>query len=159
MHVQKLKAMTPLFVNNTIAINASADKVWDVLTNPEQTRKYMFGCEALSDYQPGSPLTWEGNFGGQHMVAVKGHVVDIRPGEYLAYTVIDPNNTAIADVPENYLTVTYKLTENNGTTTLDVSQGDFSKVAEGEKRYKDAHNNGEGWKPILVQIKAIAEGV
>lgn len=150
---------TPLFVNNTITINAPASKVWDVLTNPEQTKKYMFGCEALSDYKPGSALTWEGNFGGQHMVAVKGHVVDISPREYLAYTVIDPNNPAIADIPENYLTVTYTLTETNGATVLDVSQGDYSKVADGEKRYQDSYNNGEGWNPILVQIKAIAEGI
>lgn len=150
---------TPLFINNTVTINAPAGKVWDVLTLPEHTKKYMFGCEALSDYKPGSPLTWEGTFGGQHMVAVKGHVVDIKPGEYLAYTVIDPNNASMADVPENYLTVTYTLTEKDGATVLDVSQGDYATVADGEKRYKDSYNNGEGWNPILVQIKAIAEGM
>lgn len=148
----------PLEVKNDIKINAPADKVWDALVNPEQTKKYMFGCEAISNWQPGDPLIWKGNFNGQELIAVKGNVVSITPGSHLAYTVIDPNNPNIADKPENYLTVTYNIQEQGGTTLLSVSQGDYSKVDDGEKRYKDTYNNGEGWMPILVQIKSIAEG-
>jgi len=61
------------------------------------------------------------------------------------------------DKPENYLTVTYKLSVENGQTVLTVTQGDYSKVADGEKRYKESYNNGEGWNPILVEIKKLAE--
>ena len=147
----------PLYVDSSISINAPAEKVWDMLTNPQQTKRYMFGCEALSDYQPGSPLTWEGDFNGVHMVAVKGWVVAIEPGSFLEYTTIDPNNPDMPDVPENYVHVTYTLTEANGTTRLDVRQGNFSTVALGQKRYEESRNNGEGWKPVLDQIKALCE--
>ena len=75
----------------------------------------------------------------------------------LAYTTIDPNST-IADIPENYLTVTYALAEDNGQTVLTVTQGDFATVANGQQRYTETYNNGEGWNPILVQIKALVEG-
>ncbi len=150
---------TPLFVNSTITINAPADKVWDALTDPEQTKKYMFGCAATSDYNVGSPLTWEGIFDGQLFIAVVGHIVAIVPNKQLIYTTFDPNDPAIEDIPANYLTVTYTLTEENGQTRLDVNQGDFSTVANSEKRYNDARNNGEGWNPILVQIKALVESV
>jgi len=75
----------------------------------------------------------------------------------LSYTTIDPNS-AIADIPENYLTVTYSLKEENGQTIFTVTQGDYSKAADGEKRYKEAYNNGEGWNPILVEIKKLVEG-
>jgi hypothetical protein len=51
------------------------------------------------------------------------------------------------------------LTENHGETMLKVSQGDYSTVAEGERRYKESYNNGEGWNPILVQIKALCEAI
>jgi len=44
----------PLLIKNTIVINAPASKVWDALVNPEQTKKYMFGCETICDWQPGS---------------------------------------------------------------------------------------------------------
>jgi uncharacterized protein YndB with AHSA1/START domain len=149
--------MKPLEIINTISINASADKVWDMLTKPENTAKYMFGCKTVSDWKKGSSLLWEGEWEGKKMIFVKGIIADIQPGKSLAYTVIDPNNPNIPDIPENYLTVTYKLTAENGKTTLTVTQGDYSKVAEGEKRYTESYNNGEGWNPILVQIKKFAE--
>jgi uncharacterized protein YndB with AHSA1/START domain len=146
----------PLVVTNTITIHAPASKVWDALTNPEQTKKYMFGCEALSDWKPGSPLIWKGTFNGVEMIAVKGNVVSIAPPKSLVYTVIDPNNPKIPDLPENYLTITCDLTEQNGQTTLEVSQGDYSTVAEGPSRYQHTVDGG-GWDPILVQIKALCE--
>jgi uncharacterized protein YndB with AHSA1/START domain len=146
----------PLVVKNTITIHAPASKVWDALVNPEQTKKYMFGCEALSDWKPGSPLIWKGNFNGVEMVAVKGNVVSIEPGKSLVYTVIDPNNPKIPDLPENYLTISCRLTEQNGQTTLEASQGDYSTVADGANRYKDTVDGG-GWDPILTQIKTLCE--
>jgi len=149
--------MLALTVKNTITINASAANVWDALVNPEQTKKYMFGCETVSDWKAGSPLIWKMMHEGKEFIPVKGNIVEIRPEKYLAYTVIDPNNPAIADVPENYLTVEYALEETGGQTMLTVTQGDYNKVADGQKRYEETYNNGEGWNPILVQIKQILE--
>jgi uncharacterized protein YndB with AHSA1/START domain len=146
----------PLIVKSTITIDAPAAKVWDALTNPEQTKKYMFGCEALSTWKPGSPLIWKGNYNGTEMVFVKGDVISIQPGRSLVYTTIDPNNQTIPDIPENYLTVTCDLTEKDGHTLLEVSQGDYSTVASGPERYKHTVDGG-GWDPILVQIKALCE--
>lgn len=149
--------MSSLHITNTILINAPIAKVWDALVNPEETKKYMFGCEALSDWNIGSPLTWEMIYEGKPFVAVKGHIVDIQPEKYLAYTVIDPNSTTVIDLPENYLTVTYSLSSENGQTILTVTQGDYSKVADGNKRYLESYNGGEGWNPILVLIKDLLE--
>lgn len=148
--------MTPLLVKNTIIINAPVSKVWDALTNPSQTKKYMFGCEALSDWRKGSPLTWEMIHEGKPFVAVKGTIIDIEPNKRLVYTTIDPH-AAIKDDPENYLTVTYLLSSDNGKTSLTVTQGDYTKVADGERRYTEAYNNGEGWNPILMEIKKMLE--
>ena len=146
----------PLMVISNITINAPASKVWDALTNPEQTKKYMFGCETISDWKVGSPLLWQANYEGKDTVFVKGNIVSIEPEKLLAYTTFDPNST-IQDVPSNYLTVTYELTEENGQTYLTVTQGDYSKVADSEKRYNEAYNDGEGWNPILIEIKKLAE--
>lgn len=148
--------MAKLQIENTITINAPASKVWEVLTQPEQTKKYMFGCETVSDWQPGSPLLWQMQHEGKDFVPVKGHVLAIEPEKFLAYTVFDPH-TSIPDLPENYLTVTYALASENGQTNLTLTQGDFKTVANGEKRYQEMHNNGEGWNPVLRQVKEIAE--
>ena len=47
-----------MIVQNTITINAPIEKVWQALVDPEMTRIYMYGCEALSDWKPGIPLLW-----------------------------------------------------------------------------------------------------
>ncbi len=146
--------MEPLLVKSTITINAPAEKVWDALVKPEYTKKYMFGCETISDWKVGSELLWQLEYEGKDMVAVKGVIVDIQPAKFLAYTTIDPS---MPDIPENYLTVTYELVAEDGQTTLNVTQGDYNKVAEGERRYEEAFNDGEGWNPILVEIKKLVE--
>jgi uncharacterized protein YndB with AHSA1/START domain len=147
---------TELFVKNSVVIEAPASRVWDALINPEKTKKYMFGCETVSDWNKGSSLLWKGSYEGKEMVFVKGEIIDIKPEKFLAYTTIDPNST-IDDVSENYLTVTYDLKEENGKTVLSVTQGDYSKVAEGERRYQESYNGGEGWDPILKEIKKLVE--
>jgi uncharacterized protein YndB with AHSA1/START domain len=115
----------------------------------------MFGCETVSDWKIGSPLLWKGVHDGREMVFVKGSIVDIKPGKFLAYTTIDPNSE-IADVPENYLTVTYELAAENGKTILTVTQGDYLTVSNGEKRYNETIQGG-GWEPILKEIKKLVE--
>ena len=141
---------------NTIHINASNQNVWDALVNPSKTKVYMFGCETISDWKIGSDLLWEGSYEEQKMIFVKGKVLVFEPHQKLVYTVFDPNST-MEDIPENYLSVTYTLEEKDGGTLFTVTQGDYSKVADGERRYQEAFNNGEGWNPILVAIKKLVE--
>jgi len=148
--------MKELIVKNSIIINADAAKVWNILTNPGQTKKYMFGCETVSDWKQGSALLWQGMHQGKEMVFVKGHILEIVPGRLLKYSVIDPN-ASYPDIPENYLSVEYRLEKQNGSTVLTVIQDGFEDAAEGRKRFEDSYNNGEGWNPILLQIKKIAE--
>jgi Uncharacterized conserved protein len=142
-------------VTTSITINAPAAKVWDALVNPNQTKKYMFGCEPITDWKPGSLLLWRGVFDGKQLDAVKGYVVKIEPNRYLEYTAIDPNST-IPDIPENYLTITYDLQEKDGQTRFTVTQGYYAKVADGEHRYNDTMAEG-GWEGILRQIKKLVE--
>ena len=148
--------MNKKIVTNSITIKATASRVWDALTNPEQTKKYMFGCETVSDWKTGSSLLWKGSYEGNEMIFVKGFILDIQPNRILKYTVIDPNAT-YPHSPENHLNVTYELSEQTGLTTLTVSQDGFENAADGEKRYTDVYNNGEGWNPILVEIKKLIE--
>lgn len=145
------------YIQNSVQINASAEKVWRALTDRTETKKYMFGCEAVSDWKTGSELLWKGQHEGKEMVFVKGHITEIQPMKKLSYTVFDPNNQDIPDLPENYLTVTYALKPTEAGILLEVTQGDYSKVADGERRYNESYNGGEGWNPILLQIKQIVE--
>lgn len=143
-------------VRNTIKIKASLARVWQTITDPTLTPRYMFGCAAVSTWQPGSPLLWEGNYEGQTMVFVKGLVEEIQPPVLLKFSVIDPQAT-YEDIPANYLHVTYSLSQDDEGVTLTVVQDGFETAAEGEKRYIETYNQGLGWQPILDQIKKVAE--
>jgi len=144
-----------LTIDGEIIIDAPVAKVWDALTKPEWTRQYMFGCDVISDWKPGSPVLWKGSWEGNDMIFVKGFAVNVQPGKLIQYTVFDPNSS-LKDIPENYLTVTYILSNEDGHTKLVVSQGDFSKVGEGERRYKESMDGG-GWDNLLPKIKEVIE--
>jgi uncharacterized protein YndB with AHSA1/START domain len=145
-----------LYVKNSITINASPARVWDALTNPEQTKKYMFGCETVSDWKKGSLLEWKGQQDGKDIVYVKGDIIDIKPEKLLIYETID-TLSPIDETSEEFLKVTYELIPQGSLTVLNVTQCDYAKVNEGDRRYKEASNNGEGWNPILVEIKKLVE--
>ncbi len=148
--------MQNLTVENSIHIAAPVAQVWDVLVNSEHTKKYMFGCSVDSNWQVGSLLLWRMTHEGREIIPVKGTILEIIPSQRLKYTVIDPS-ASYPDIPENYLNVTYTLEEADEGMKLTITQDGFEGAAEGEKRYKDVSNNGEGWNPILVQMKEIAE--
>ena len=145
--------MVEAFMESRIVINVPAAKVWDALTNPEMTKHYMFGCEIVCDWKIGDSVLWKGAQDG--VTYVKGYLVAFEKEKTLTMTAIDPN-ASYEDIPENHLTATYQLTENNNTTLLEVKQGDYTKVAEGAKRYKDTMSFG-GWNTILESIKKLVE--
>lgn len=138
-----------------IDVDASAERVWAVLTKPEETAKYMFGCRTVSSWKVGEKLEWEGEAEGKKVVYVTGKILVLEPHRRFHYSVFDPNGT-YRDEPWNYLTVTYDLEPRGNGVRLSVSQGDYSKVEDGEKRWADT-THGEGWGGLLKQIKAQAE--
>jgi uncharacterized protein YndB with AHSA1/START domain len=145
--------MAELIIRHKLDVEAPVTSLWKILTENEFIQQYMFGCVAETDWKPGSPLLWKGAADGK--LYVKGKIVSIAPPRSLAYTIIDPNNPAISDIPENYLTVTYTLKERGGhAATLEIAQGDYSKVANGQQRYEESVGAGDF---ILQSIKKLAE--
>jgi len=144
-----------LKVVNTILIHAPLQKVWAAMTESEYTRKYMFNCSVETDWKVGSPVVWKMLHEGQEIIPVKGSVHAIDPGHSLTYTVIDPN-VGMEDIPENYLYVTYELSEEGGATRLTVTQGGYEHASNGAARYQEAVDAG-GWDSILAVIKELLE--
>jgi uncharacterized protein YndB with AHSA1/START domain len=144
--------MSALIIQKSIEVTAPVATLWKVLTDEQFIPQYMFGCNAETDWKPGSPLLWRGAADGK--VYVKGTIVSINPPRQLAYTIFDPNST-IPDVPENYLAMTYELRESgDGASTLEITQGDFALVADGQNRYR---HSLQGYDFILEGIKKLAE--
>lgn len=141
----------PRFHESSIHIDTPASRVWQVLTDSAYTTRYMFGCEIVSDWTIGGRFDWNGAADG--VIYVKGQLRAAEADRLLRYTMIDPHSS-LADVPENYLTMTCELTPDRGGTTLTMQMGDFTTVGDGAKRYNDTIAGGDG---MLVQLKAVAE--
>lgn len=122
------------------------------MTTPDMTVKYMFGCRVMSTWEPGATVDWIGTHEGREVTYVTGKCVTYRPNEELVYTVIDPA-AAYPLTPENHLVVTVKMTETGNKTHVQVTQGDYTTVADGEKRY----GHGNGWEGVLTAIKELVE--
>ena len=138
----------------SIHINALPDTVWMVLTNPDKIEQYMYGCRMERPWEEGHPVEYMVEQDGQPVLMVKGWVVRVEPPFYLEHTVFPAKSTTMEDVPENYLTVSYTIRVKGNETELTVTQKDFTKVAEGEKRYDSVVN---GWAGTLPKIKELAE--
>ena len=141
-----------LIFKYSIAINAPQNKVWDALINPEMTQQYMFGCVPITDWEVGSPLIWRGLADGVDYVI--GEVVAFVPESLLATTTFNPH-IGHADISENYLIGEYHLSHTDGLTTIDIVQGDFATVEDGQKRFEEAKG---AWDFALQKLKQLLEG-
>lgn len=144
--------MSELVIRKSIDVDAPVATLWKVLTDSEYIRQYMFGCNAETDWQPGSPLLWRSAADG--VVYVKGHVVRFEAPRSLEYTIFDPHSK-LADIPSNYLTMKCELRENGANgSILEITQGDFAAVEDGESRYR---HSMDGDDSVLLGIKRLAE--
>jgi uncharacterized protein YndB with AHSA1/START domain len=46
-------------------IEAPPKRVWTALTDPDEIEKYMFGSHVVTDWKPGSPIVWKGEYEGK----------------------------------------------------------------------------------------------
>jgi len=140
--------MTGLVARQSIFIRASPEMVWDALTDPEKIRQYLFGTQAISDWETGSPITWRGTYQGKSYED-KGVVLRSEPGKLLETTYWS-SMSGLADTPENYKVVRYDLIPDQDGTLVTVTQD--NNLSEEEK----VHSEGN-WKMVLEGLKALIE--
>jgi uncharacterized protein YndB with AHSA1/START domain len=140
--------MSGVIAHAEIEIAAPAANVWRALTDPEIVATYFFGAQVESDWQPGSSITWRGEFDGKSFED-NGEVLEVVPGRRLVLTHYSPL-TGLPDLPENYHTIAYELVERGNSTHLSLDQdnnGDEDEAA----RARD------NWTAMLGALKKVVE--
>ena len=137
-----------LVVTKSVFINVDPVAVWDALVNPKKIKQYLFGTETISDWKVGSRITYKGEWQGKQYED-GGTILQLVPGKIFQSTYWS-SMSGTEDKPENYATVTYELTEENGGTLLSLTQ-DNCKSEEQRKHLE------ENWGMVLEGLKKVAE--
>ena len=136
--------------STSLHIDASPDRVWQALTEPDLVRRYMHGTEMDADWREGGHVVWRGEWKGERYED-KGRVVAIRPPRMLSVTHWSPL-TGDPDTPEYYHLVTYDLDPlEDGRTLLTLTHGNSPSREAAEAMIET------GWRPVLEGLKQVAE--
>ena len=131
-----------------ITINAPAEKVWKALTDPEIIKKYFFGTNTETDWKKGHPIRFYGEWQGKKYQD-KGTILDIDKGKMIKYDYWS-SMSGIEDKPENYVIITYKLSQDDGKTRVEIIQENIPD----EKMREHSEQN---WKMVLDGLKKVVE--
>jgi uncharacterized protein YndB with AHSA1/START domain len=143
--------MTVFQASTSIDIDASADRVWQTLTDPDLVARYMHGTALDTDWTIGAPIVWRGDWQGKSYED-KGEVTAFDPPRRLAVTHWSPL-TGEPDEPANYHHVTYELEPlGEARTGLTLTHGNSPSQDAADSMVAD------GWTPTLQELKKVAEG-
>jgi uncharacterized protein YndB with AHSA1/START domain len=128
-------------------LNASIEKVWDALTNPEIVKRYFFGTNLMTDWQVGHKIAFTGEWDGK-AYEDKGIVQEYVPNQKAVYTYLS-SWSGLADAPENYQLITYEVNEVDNGTELTITQTNFDE--------EKAKHSEESWASIIEGMKKLVE--
>lgn len=130
-------------------IDATADRVWTALTDPDEVRQWFFGTEQRTDWRPGSPITWSGEYEGTPYED-KGTVVAVDEPHRFEVTHWSPLS-GTPDEPKSYHTLVYTLRDEDGRTEVTLTQDHNADQAEADR-------NAASWEQLLGALKKQVEG-
>jgi uncharacterized protein YndB with AHSA1/START domain len=140
--------MTDHVAHAEVEVSASPQQVWDALTDPEAISRFMFGAQVDTDWEEGSPITWTGEYDGTSFQD-KGEILEVAEARRLRMTHFSPLSGE-DDVPENYHTLDYRLTDEGDATRVTLDQ-------DGNDSEEQAEQFAANWQAMLVQLKEYVE--
>jgi uncharacterized protein YndB with AHSA1/START domain len=141
--------MTGHIARAEVIVDAKPNAIWDALTEPEQVRSWMVGTTVTTDWQVGSPITWQGEMNGKPYED-KGEVLEAEAPNRLSMTHYSPL-MGQEDRPENYHTVTYTLSPTrDGRTTVALEQ-------DGNESAEQAEQFSQNWQGMLESLRQTVE--
>lgn len=132
----------------TVLLNATPQRVYKALTDPEEIKKYLFGTNLQTDWKVGSKITYSGEWEGQKYED-KGEVVEVRENELL-HTTYFSAMSGKTDNPENYSNVIYKITPVGNQVILTAVQDNCK-----DEQARD--HSEQNWQSVLQLLKEVVE--
>lgn len=134
-----------------VTIDASLEAVWAALTRPRYVERWQYGSHLDTDWKVGRPLRFTTEWEGQ-VYEQWGTVISFDEPTTLRYSLFAPRPD-VADVPENYFTMTYELQRDADMTTVTITQLDPRVEGDDTQHEDDATN------PVLLALRDVAESI
>lgn len=138
-------------------LHASPAAIWRALTTPDLMKKYFLGADVESDFKPGSPITWHGEWKGKPFED-KGEILEVKPNQRLAFSHFSPM-AGKPDAPENYHRLEFELQpQANDTAQTRVTLSQSNMV--GGATASDTQHRAEyekNWTQVLDGLKKVTE--
>ena len=140
--------MNTLTLNLSFLINASSQKVWNALTDPNLVKQYFFGTNLQTTWKVGDPITFSGEWEGKSYVD-EGTILQIDAGKSVTYNYWS-SFSGKEDKPENYANIVYQLEDQGNQTKLTIQQDGIAD--------KDVLSHSEqNWKMVVNSMKELIE--
>jgi uncharacterized protein YndB with AHSA1/START domain len=129
-----------------IHIDASPERVWAALTDPQQTRLFWHGAQNHSTWQPGALWTSESDTGELYL---DGQIIAVESSRRMAHTMRFLQDVAAADEPPSLVEISIDAVHGGSRVRL-VNTG------LGPVSLENVSGAG-GWKHILSGLKTLLE--
>lgn len=129
-------------------VDASRERVWHALTDPDTISRFMFGTRVETDWREGSPIRYRGEWEGRPYED-KGTILEIVPGDRLVTSYYSPLSGK-PDEPASYQTVSYFLADDGDGTLVTITQDGCADDAEAERM-------SGNWSAVLASLKSVVE--
>ena len=127
-----------------IEIATTPERIWDAITDPQQTRQYFYGALSKSDWTVGSRWTSESEDGE---VYLDGEILEIDPPRRLVHTLhVVHEAAAAAEAPSR---IEFEITQIGNRCQLTVTHT-------GRGPATIEYTSG-GWNTILGGLKELLE--
>lgn len=131
----------------SIDFNAPKARVWKALTDPADIKQYFFGTNLITEWKIGGPIRFVGEWEGKSYED-KGTVLKFEPESILQYNYWS-SMSGKEDKPVNYQTITYRVTEKDGLTNVQILQDG---VTEETREHSE-----QNWKMMFEEIRRLVE--
>jgi uncharacterized protein YndB with AHSA1/START domain len=129
-----------------VEIEAPAEKVWDAIINPDQTRQYYYGGAFHADLRPGGSYVFDMEDGSQ---AIKGQILEVEPPRRLVATFSSQWDDAMRAEPPSR--VTWEVEQRGAMSVVTVVHDQLEDAPVTYERVSS------GWSPILTGLKTFVE--
>jgi len=137
----------------SVHIQASQSVVWDALTRPELVKRYFFGTVMTTDWKPGSPVTFRGEWEGQAYEDV-GTVLTYDAPNSLSFNYWS-SFSGEPDVAEKRQIIRYSVLPadeggDGAGVVVTIRQSNSPTQAA-------ADHSAKNWEAVLVAMKSLVE--